>query len=345
MNRKNKNRKRIVSLLLAAVTVISALSFSSCGNDRKLLDSTKEDLTVIGNVGGFDVPLELYRYVALNTREDFDHGDSSVWIGEDGIKLLDSLNSAVDETIVRLYTTLAICEDYGIHADDGYIVDAVNAAMEHIYGNYSYDYKAYINDISAHNMNDSVYRFLVRNDIMGEELLAKMIALGEIPEYSEDFVSVAQSDAFVRVKQILVSSDSEKTEEERLEKIGRIKARLDNGTEFDTVLWEDGEDIFLFNNPDGYYISRGSFHTKFEDEAFSLAVGETGDIIQTPAGYSIVKRYEKEDSFIMSHLDDLYETYRDGLYNLALEKKNGTLSAEWNDKKEKYTVFTMNSSK
>ena len=335
--------KKTFFVRFVALLSVCALVLTGCGGSKAVLSSSTDEKTVIGKVADYDVPMEIYKYVALNYREDYEKGDPNVWLGEGGAALLDELSVSTDETVVRLYTTVAMCEDYGIHPDDEYIVAALDARMESIYESYSNNYDVYKTAIANYNMNDSVYRFLMRNDIMSEELLAKMIEKGEIPAYSEDFRNTVTSDEFVRVKQILIYSSNGKTEEENLDTAKMIKARLDKGEEFETLLGQFGEDVYMFSNTDGYYLSRGSYYTEFEDTAFSLEVGEISDIVKTPAGFCIIKRYEKDEQYIDGHLTDLYATYRDGLYNLALEGKKATLSVEWNDKAEKYTIFNMKS--
>ena len=48
---------------------------------------------------------------------------------------------------------------------------------------------------------------------------------------------------------------------------------VNKGEDFDALIKEYGGDLFLFNNDDGYYISRGNYYKAFEDTAFSLEVG------------------------------------------------------------------------
>lgn len=337
-------KKISLAILFIAVTVFSFV-LSSCGKSEKILESSGDEKTVIGQVGSFDIPMEIYRYVALNYRTQFENGDPDVWTKDGSDALLDRLNSAVDETVAGMYTTLSVCEDYGISPDDAYISDAVDAKMKEIYLTHGNDYKAYTKAISEYNMNDAVYRFLIRDEILSEELLAKMIEKGDIPALDDSFRKIAEGDEFVRVKQILITSINGKTEEDCLEEAETILAKLKKGEDFDDLIGEYGEDVYMFNNSDGYYISRGSYYSEFEDAAFSLGIGEYSDIIKTNAGISIIRRYEKDASYIESHLDDMYVTYRDGIYNLMLEEKKSALSVEWNDKAEKYSIFNLKKTK
>ncbi|MBO5256325.1 MAG: hypothetical protein J6C42_02345, partial [Clostridia bacterium] len=103
--------KTVTRLAAGIVLGATLLSATACGNDKELLESTKDDKTVVMTVAGHDVPLELYRYVALNYKRTYEIGKSSdIWLGESGAALMEELNADVEETIVTLYATLAMCE-------------------------------------------------------------------------------------------------------------------------------------------------------------------------------------------------------------------------------------------
>mgnify|MGYP002519598256 CR=1 FL=1 len=99
--------------------------------------------------------------------------------------------------------------------------------------------------------------------------------------------------------------------------------------------------VFMFNNTDGYYVTRGNFHEEFEDTAFSLEIGEVSGIIKTDAGLSIIKRYEKDAAYIEKNADSLASDYIEGLYNIALDKYSSTLVIEDTPKASKYSIFNL----
>ncbi|MCR5683122.1 MAG: peptidylprolyl isomerase, partial [Clostridiales bacterium] len=270
----------------------------------------------------------MYRYLALNYKRDLEAGGSSdVWLGEGGAALLEELDHDVSAALAYLYATVSLADDYGIHADDAYITDTVEMRMKALYEDYGDDYEAYVEYLRSYNMNDSVYRFFVRNDVLAEELVAEMEKRGEIPTDDASLRAILAGDEVVRVKQILVTAE-DMTEEEAEAAANLLLDRVRAGEDFDTLVQKEGRDLYMFNNPDGYYISRGSYHREFEDAAFSLAVGETSGVIRTDAGWSILKRYEKEQSYLNEHFDDLADEYITGQYNIRLEEREAALRAE-----------------
>ena len=321
--------KTVFRVLCALLAVLLLLASVSCGkNGEKLLESSKAEKTPVMKIGGYDVPMEMYRYLALNYKRDLEAGESSdVWLGEGGAALLEELDHDVSAALAYLYATVSLADDYGIHADDAYITDTVEMRMKALYEEYDNDYEAYVEYLRSYNMNDSVYRFFIRNDVLAEELVAEMEKRGEIPTDDASLRAILAGDEVVRVKQILVTAE-DMTEEEAETAANLLLDRVRAGENFDTLVQKEGRDLYMFNNPDGYYISRGSYHREFEDAAFSLAVGETSGVIRTDAGWSILKRYEKEQSYLNEHFDDLADEYITGQYNIRLEEREAALRAE-----------------
>ena len=329
---------------LAAGVLLGAvlLSATSCGDDKKLLESTKDDKIVVMTVAGHDVPLELYRYVALNYKRVYETGKSSdMWLGESGAALMEELNADVEETIVTLYATLAMCEEYGISADDAYITDALEITMDAVYEEYEYDYKAYADAIAQYNMNDGVYRFVIRNELLSAELLNALTEAGKIPDDDAAIRAVFDSDDFIRVKQLLSSNENGVSDEDCLARAEELLGQISGGADFDELVQKKGQDLFMFNNDDGYYFARGYLDTAFEDAAFALEIGEVSDVVKTSAGYSIIKRYEKDPAYIEKHFDDLREDYISGLYNLAVEAFAETLTVTPTDELQNYSIFNL----
>ncbi|MBO4931049.1 MAG: peptidylprolyl isomerase [Clostridia bacterium] len=342
--------KTVTRLAAGAVLGTILLSATACGNDKDILQSTKEDLTTVMTVAGHDVPLEMYRYVALNYKNDYESEKSSdIWLGEAGTALMQELNADVEETIVTLYATLAMCEEYGIRADDAYITDSLEITMDAVYEEYEYDYKAYADAIAQHNMNDSVYRFVLRNELLADELLNAMIERGEIPNDDASVQAVFDSDEFIRVKQILISTEEDMlfssgdkmSEEECLAAAEDLLAQAKGGADFDELVQKKGQDLFMFNNDDGYYFARGYLDQAFEDAAFALDIGEISDVVRTSAGYSIIKRYEKDPAYIDKHFDDLRGDYIGGLYNLAVDAFAEGLTVTPTDALADYSIFNL----
>lgn len=332
--------KKVIPLFCALV--IAALPLTGCNKNEKLLESSSDEKKAVLTVEEYDVPMEMYRYVAMNYKDDYESGKTSdIWLGESGQKLLKELGEAARDTIANLYTALCICSDYGISPDDGYITDAVNAKMDEIYEGYDYDYESYLTDIGTSYMNDSVYRFLVRNDIIADELIEAMKKKGELPTTDEEFEEILSGADFIRVKQILVPRDNGSTDEENRTYAESLLEKAKSGEDFDELVQKYGKDLYLFNNKDGYYVSRGNYYEEFENAAFALEIDEISDVVETEAGYSIIKRYPKEAEYMVKKFDELKENYIRGQYNIILGRRLDGIEVKETDEMKNFSVFNM----
>ena len=332
---------RAASLLLA-LSLLSGLVSCKKDGEKALAGSDLEKTTVM-TVDGFDVPLDLYRYVAMNYRRDYEasHG-ADVWETAEGPALLEELNASTADTVKRLYATVSLAREYGINPDDAYIRDAVDSTMKGVYEDTAEnDYEAFAGYLRSYDMTDSVYRFIVRNDILAEELMAKMVERGEIPSSEEALEDAVAGPEFVRVKQILVPVNNGKSDSANEARAQELLAMAQSGEDFDTLVQKYGGDLYMFNNPDGYYLARGTYHEAFEEAAFSLDVGEISGVIRTDAGWSILKRYEKEAGYLAEHFEDLAQDYMSGLYNIRLEEHAASLTAEPTEALAQYTIFNL----
>ena len=277
------NTKR--SAALAAGLVSLSLLFTGCSSTD--LSSTKEELTPVMVIGGYEVPYELYRYVAMNYRNEYESGLDEVaaaelWLGDEGKSRLDALEADTVNTLKNLYVTLSLAASYSLTPDSPLVNETVSTRMDEIYESYENDMDAYLDSLEPYYMNDSVYRFLTQDTVLSEELFYAMLNNGDILSDTDALRAKIQSDDFIRVKQILIGTDNGNTAEENRAKAEKIHSELEKGADFDTLIQQYGEDLYMFNNDDGYYIIRGNRYESFEEAAFSLQIGQFSDVVETP---------------------------------------------------------------
>lgn len=85
-------------------------------------------------------------------------------------------------------------------------------------------------------------------------------------------------------------STASRSKDEALQQIGSLKEQIGSGTSFadlaqqhsDCPSGQQGGDLGTFG--------RGQMVAEFETTAFSLPVGNTSDVIETPFGFHIIQR-------------------------------------------------------
>ncbi|MBQ2729276.1 MAG: peptidylprolyl isomerase [Clostridia bacterium] len=315
--------KRIISLLLCASLLLVALS--SC----TVLSSTSREKETVLLVGDYEVPYELYYYIFENLKADMPDANE------------ETIEKEAFEMLREIYAVFELAKDFGIDPDGEYITsiadDAAKMAIEECGGK-----KEYKKALGESFMNDSVFRFMKKHSQTADEILSAIMNSDKYPKTDEEIIAVAKSDEFVCVKQILVMSENSvntyddtlftpaenHTDEEALGIAKKALERARAGEDFDTLVSEYGESLYMFNNTDGYYVCRGMWEDVNEECIFGLEVGEISDVIESRSGYSVFLRCEKDDAFIESKVDNIAKDYYSAQYNLLIEERVAELEVK-----------------
>jgi len=332
-----KRTRRTASVLLALVLIFTALFSTACSPTRSSAEERKTVLTI----GDYEVSYEIYRYAALSLKASYDGGDEGYW---DGLENKDETVKKIENDALTMlkqyYAILSLLKDYGITPEDSYVKELVDANVDAAMEEYE-DEKAFVEALRGENMTYNVYRFLESCSVCQNELYYAMLQDKKIVKDDEFLKSYFRSEEMVRVKQILIDPAEYESREDALAVAEMVLELARSGEDFDKLVNRYGDDLYMFKNTDGYYMMRGVRYEAFEEAAFSLALGEISDIVTTPAGYSIILRMEKEESYLNSHFSELKSDYYDAVFSLAIEGRAAELEVKTLDAFNKYTLFTM----
>lgn len=311
------NIKKTVAFILAAITLCMCLT--SCFNGNKKAVMTIDEL---------EVPYEVYRYVALNSRWDIEaEYGKDVWESDKADVALEELKDAVKGHLATMYTVCSLAKDYGLAWDDKSITAAVEIEKAQIMDEFE-DEAAFNEGLEEAGMTSGAFDFVLANEKLIDEVYLKIAYADEKNSNEEHLRELFLSDSFIRVKQILVGGENAGTAEENLEIAEGIMEKINAGGDFDAICKEYNNDLYMFNNDVGYYITRGIRDVEFEDAAFALEIGEVSGIVKTESGYSIIKRYEKDEAYIEENFASLTDEYFESLYTAAFEERFEKITSE-----------------
>lgn len=317
---------KILAFILALVMMAAVLV--SCGKNEKTVMS----------LGGFDVPYHVYRYIVVNSRRDVEtQCGEDVWSTDNADEAKTLLEENVKDALLNLYTVCSLGEDFSISWSDEVVSAQADLQYQSAVGEYDNE-REFKKALEEMAMTEDTFRFILSNSILNNEAYAAMIASDKKYTDKEHLQSVFDGDEFIRVKQILVGDAFSSKDEAKLEKAQDIKAKLDAGEDFDTLCREFNNDLYMFENDDGYYIMRGTRNFEFEEAAFALAVGEVSNIVETDVGYSIIKRYEKDAEYITENFDELSAEYYESVYSIMYEERYEKLAGELKALPDAYDV-------
>lgn len=305
-----------------------------------LVSCDKNSKSVL-TVDGFEVPYHIYRYVVINSRRDLEaEFGEGVWKSEKADEVKKLLADNVRDTLANLYTVCSLGRDYSLTWDSGAVDAQANVEYREILSEYD-GKNAFKSELEALAMTEDTFLFVISNDILNNEVFNALISSDKKYTDTDHLDALFAGDEFIRVKQILVGGENGNSDEKNAAKASQIKERLDLGEDFDKLSREYNNDLFMFENDDGYYIMRGTRSFEFEEAAFALEVGEISDVVKTDAGYSIIKRYEKDADYISENYQALCDEYYESVYTALYEERYDKIMKELTELPGDIDLITM----
>ena len=108
----------------------------------------------------------------------------------------------------------------------------------------------------------------------------------------------------VRASHILIKSKPDAgpvEKEERRKTLEAVKKRLDQGEDFGVLAKQFSQCPSAEKGGDLGYFERGKMVKPFEDEAFSMNLGEVSDIVVTSFGFHLIKVADKKPERIIPY--------------------------------------------
>ena len=330
--------KNIIKIIAVCILMaVCVTSFAGCKNE---LDSTDEEKKTVMTVGGYDVPYELYRYLVMSYKSEL--GDVEITK-----EVEETVKYNIECALRDIYAVFAVCAEHGIEMDDKTVMASVDAELK-AYKDSFEDTEVYKAELEKMYMNNSVYRFMTSKMKFSDELYYKLIN-------DKTIKSEVKEDEFIRIKQVLVFGEGgqtaydgtyfvageEHTDDEAKAIAEGVYAKAMAGEDFDLLVKEYGEDLYMFNNTDGYYICRGMWEEDAEAAAFALELGEVSEPVKVDAGYSVMLRLDKESAYVEGHADEMAEDFLAAQFSKILSEKSDSLEIEYKESFGEISVKDM----
>lgn len=326
---------KVSALLLAFILCVS---LCSCTDPLK---PSEEDMETVLVVDGMEVPYAFYRGLVLSCRESVAAGEDIWNDAQQAKEAEEEIRDEVMQAIRDFYAVFALCKEYDIGIEDDYIMEQVDQVLESQMEQYE-DTDAYVAALKSDYLNHSVNRLMQQQDVCSSTLYYAMLDNGAIETNSDTLWELVNSDAFIRIKQILivgeqtsVSDDGsfftpaqKHTNEEARHLAEQVREKYLAGEDFDRLVHDYGESLYMTSNTDGYYLCRGMWDQVNEDAAFSLVVDQISPVIESDQGYSIFLRCEKDEAYMEANFTELCQNYYEASFRLALEEKSASLEVE-----------------
>jgi hypothetical protein len=272
--------QKTVALILLILTL--ALAITSCKG--RPLSQTELASTEVGRVGEYSVLYEELYFLANNYKtglEDDYKNDA------EGLKkaVWDSVKSNITEN----YAILELCKIEGLIYDEKALRKEVDNAIElDIEASFDGSRKDFFESQRAVGLTDHYVRFITGVNLLYSEYAAKLKESDSFPRTDTELVNYI-SENFVHTWHIAVFVNDGEDRDEKLAKLREAQDLLNNGTSMYELIGskynEDATPDYL-SDAYGYYFPRGIMDEKYEEAAFTMAVGDNM-IVETMAQNSI----------------------------------------------------------
>ena len=328
--------KKILSLVLALVML---LSLAACGDELyPPVESTEEESRVVMTFEidkeKYEMRYELYRALFLNYASDYDGGDRAFWDTPEADTAKSKIDLRIKNMAADIFSVIHRAKKIGY---DVYSADADTRVSELVsqsvngyvdgddnFTGYGGDYDAYLAALREMNLNYSVQDLLYRYSIATEEIdkyyageesdNAFGSSSGALSATDEEVREFYYSDDAARI--LLVTLDSRSYTRTRAEEIRAAIAALGSESAVSAYIVSftatAAEDAI-----DGAVIGKNSldpaFYSELTESAFSLSVGEVGEVIEVfsadTAYYYIAYRVTKNEEHLEKRMDSIRQTY------------------------------------
>ena len=314
--------KKIAALTLSAAMILTGLT--ACGESNPLRSSST-DKKIVMKVGDEKVKYEEYRYFYLNNKRDL-YGEGAELTAEEE----NSIKQLVETNVVDRHTLRLMANDYGVKLtkDDEQRTNAYVETFRTTCG----DDEAYKNQLKNQYLNEPFFKELTSDTTIAYALLDEMANQGGIAVSEADYEAAIKTDEVLCLKEIYITYPSAELKDWARERAEEVMAKLKAGGNFEELMAEysnyNGDDL----PPEhGYYTMEYDALEEIWDTAKDLKEGEYSDIVETAFGYHIVKRSAKDNDYIGTIHDELYEIFRQSRFYKKFYEYRSTVGVEYTE--------------
>ena len=328
MKKQARVWERLTAMAMVLMLLVTVLPGCTSRADQ-------ENQRVIGESGGFDVLYEELRFVTLLVKDAMqgEYGED-IW---DDAETAESYRAELEERVMDKlranYLVLSVCASYSIDTEsdeaDNYVDQQIDDLITQECDGKTSKYKEYL---AENNLTDHYQRFALRVSYLESVLYYTLESNGYFSYTTEnigDFVEyVLNSSDYARTIHVYLRNDEGESPEQNLAEAEKITQALRAvaGTAkrqevMNSYVGSALNDDLSMVSTDGYYFTRGEMDEIYEENTFSLKVGEVSDPFLCGSGYYVVMRLAPEEEYVMQNTSTLLAYYQSAQMGLLEDSR------------------------
>ncbi len=339
------NMKAVRVLAAALALLLSVLAFAGCSDKIKPVESSEQEMRVIGTCDGYSIYYEELRFVTSTYKQMLENKyGQGIWDDPASAdKHRDELEELVLENLKANYAILSGCKNLFVDTEDKEIDAYVQEQIETLVnqseaeGGFGGDFDAYLAWLAENELTDHYLRFIYRTSYLESAMYyaaieAEIFAYSE-KNYSEFLDYVLAGVDYARTIHVYIPIEDQSKKTEYFETAKRIADELaaceDDDERYSLMCSHIGSAV----NKDmtiteaGYYFTHNEMGEAYEAASFALDVYETSGVVEYGGGYYVIMRMPIEELYVLMYGEQLLQYYQSaqiGLYEDGI-KENMTV--------------------
>ena len=312
--------------LLAAVSLVSFVMPTSAG-EKKIPDGA------VASVNGVVITQDVFDKEMAHVRSQF---------ARSGRPLSESQSADIKKRILETLINRELLYQESQHKDIKIEDKEVNEQFDIVKKRFPSE-KAYKETLLKANITEAELKSDIREGLAIQQFVDKYLAQDvkvsetDVKDFYKNNPNMFTRPEQVKASHILIKVEpqaDEATKDKANKKIKEVQKKLQAGQDFASLASEFSEGPSNVNGGDLGYFSRGHMLKPFEEAAFNLKTGEVSDIVETSAGYHLIKVVDRKPESVVGY-DDVKDKIAQ---HLEQEKRGRAVKADIEKLKEKAVI-------
>lgn len=322
-------RMRKVRVLACTMALLMlAATLAGCSNEIKPVESSEQEMRVIGKCDEYDIYYEELRFVVNTYKAQLEQKyGKGIWDdARTADKHREELETLVLENLKANYAILVGCKNLMVSTNDPEIDKYVQEQIEDLVnqsqaeGGFGGDFDAYLAWLKENGLTDHYLRFVYRASYL-ESAMYYALVDGGIFEYGERNYSeyldyVLEGVDYARTIHVYIPVEDESKRDSYYDTAKAIADELaaceDDEERYSLMCQHIGSVVNkdLTITEMGYYFTYNEMGEEYEDAAFALGEYETSGVVEYGGGYYVIMRMPIEEIHVLMNGEKLLQYYQ-----------------------------------
>lgn len=313
-------------IMLSILLVIATLTSISCMGSHGSFTPSAKDKKVVMKIGGNNVEFQEFRYYFLNNKRD-NYGSEHILSAED----VENLKALSEENAKKHEALLIMADKYDAQLTKEQ-KDSIGSYVDGFRENNFDDDNAYLLALESKYMTHYLFKELYSETTIATNIVEKMKESGKIATDDASVDAALGDDGLICIKEIYIEYTSEEMKAVAQKEAEDVLGKLVSGEDFEALMIQHSDYSESSLPPEhGYYTTQYDALEEIWETAINLAPGEYSRVVESPYGFHIVMRCEKDYDYLKANREEIFEICAQSVFWQEFYSLIESLTVEYTD--------------